>query len=443
MIPVPLSASPFAKKGIGTDVAKRKEEIEGEGPTKRLKKDGSTLSEETKELVLHAAIDVLAQFHGMGEAVVIGSALTKALMAEPSVAELVNEIKVAFGGKGWMKSVLTRDGTIECIEIQEREPAYRLSICEIPIDLTKFQKAEHNEDFALPAEAIFHARKVLRRCMEVLKEKHAAGEEYCTGSALRTSLSPECDASVEAVAKAGSKSKGWIKLLLAQEPSIERVEVEGRGEPCYRLLDPLAEVKVTAKLKVKKTQEGLTGGYAAKGMGWGSGMMGKMGKGYGMGMMGRMMAGMGCGLGMMGKMGLMAGMAKGFATPALQYDMKGSGKVKGNSKGKNLSEKRSDDTKGASQERASVAEVPPDLALERLTVLSTLREALENMQAETGFVTGSKLSQVATNSCPAEANKIKIALQGKGWVKKLLASDPSIELVTGTGFDEPCYRLVT
>jgi len=207
MIRVPLSASPFAKTGIGTEVAKRKEEIEGEGPTKRLKKDGSTLSEETKELVFHAAVDVLAQYHELGEAFVIGSALTKALMAEPSVADLVNEVKVAFGGKGWMKSVLTRDGTIECIEIQEREPAYRLSICEIPIDLTKFRKVEHNEDFALPAETIFHARKVLRRCMEVLKEKHAAGEEYCTGSALRTSLSPECDASAEAVAKAGSSRR--------------------------------------------------------------------------------------------------------------------------------------------------------------------------------------------------------------------------------------------
>ena len=32
------------------------------------------------------------------------------------------------------------------------------------------------------------------------------------------------------------KSKGWLKRLLATEPSIEMGILDGKDEPCYRLL---------------------------------------------------------------------------------------------------------------------------------------------------------------------------------------------------------------
>jgi len=449
------------------------------------------ITEESRGMVVQAIIDVLQQFHELGEGAIEGSRISKSLLAEPSVAELALGVKADLGGKGWMRKLVAGCTDIEYIDVQDREPCFRLAaLSGDPIELKSSEKEA--EEFNLPDELHEQAAKVIVRAVEILTEAAEAGEGFVAGSVIRNNLGAEFREISHAISEALGKQKGWLKKLLLTEPSIEQAQETGKGEPCFRLV---GVEPARGAARVPKTITANKGKSLGKGkdkapmfMEKGKGKMPRFmekgkgqfmdakGKGW---MLGASMKGMYdpysdpyCdpysfaygGMDPYFTPGASKGYGKMFdpyGPPPLQYGAFG-GRAKGChqefTKGCKGKSKGASKTKGAKPQRSPaelaeggllvgqktmVMELPDECAAEGARVSQVVRGALLTMQDENGgYVEGNKLSKFATQQDPDSTAAVKKAFLGKGWLKKLLSADPDVEQVTVEGKDEPCFRLM-
>merc|ERR1712070_779051 len=99
-------------------------------------------------------------------------------------------------------------------------------------------------------------------------------------------------------------------------------------------------------------------------------------------------------------------------------------------------------SKKKKHEKPNVTGLPEEFSVEGSAVCDVVRAALLDVQLEPGYMTGSNLNAIVAKQAPDAATLVKKAFKGKGWLKKLLAADPSIEEVNIEGKNEPCFKFI-
>merc|ERR1740121_770924 len=197
-----------------------------------------------------------------------GSALSKELV--DSYPDLVTKAKEVYRykqSKGWLRKVIDKDPSIVQVAVEGLgEPCWALaSIAHTLKDLKappKEPKPERLQDRASLAtlggeesgEGDARPRKgqpltpdeVLEKlgmedftnlcnvAVQCLQKCVAAGQEYIEGGKLSELIRAQANDLVDR-SKTALGNKGWLKHVLQSEPRICRVEVQGRGEPCWSL----------------------------------------------------------------------------------------------------------------------------------------------------------------------------------------------------------------
>lgn len=358
-------------------------------PAKRARAGGngsslfSAVDEEIdKAKLLSAILTILTNAASQGTDIVAGSAIMKELTADTSLSPAVVSARAAYGGKGWLRKMLSEDANFELVE--GAEPMFRLadpSMRKASIGQKPKAKAAVKRESGVREDVDFDdiedgvpAGVIIQHAIVFLAEADAAGKPYVQAAEILKSLGPELRDSVKAVqthciTKLGPQAqKSWLKLLLKTEPSIELVR-----EGCYRILGA-------------QTPLSRTGG---------------------------------------------AGIAPASMAAAAPVEASSS----------------------------EVVAIPPELEEEAGQILESVRSLLQAADMEgQGFLTGAALSQTLSQQAelaplvsavkeglarsPAVLSTRTAERPHKGWLKKVLSTDASIELVQPEGLDEPCFRLV-
>jgi hypothetical protein len=445
----------------------------------------SDCPQEVKDGLVLAVQTILMGFHGEGQEVIPGSIIAKSLGADPSTKQMIDVVKPAYGNKGWLSKFLAEIPDIEDVPMVNagKDPQYRIrgtSTGTPQFTTLQLQKGfvDHaNEEVVFPAEVVDQVAAVTQRAMEILAEADSKGQGYLCSSMIRLTM-PELKDSIQAIGNVmPKKQKGILGKILSQEASIEKVEVDGHDEPCYRLVgttNPLVGKQPKERKPPNKGGggKGASGGgkSGAKG-GWG----GKGGKGdfgawaadmaYMMDFVSQSGMANGAWAGQMASMMEVvagAGGKGGHSSWSPQNKSEHGGKdkssmAKGGQKGMNkgsiMPAKGAAGGKGKSgfgdgddefaRLKDQVTQLPPQFAMEGYMVLSAVHSALSRLQVHTGSVACSVLSNILTQEQPAAVNTVKQAFKGKGWLRKFLGAEPSIETILLAGKDEPYFRLAT
>lgn len=406
-----------------------------------------------------------------------GGRLVQGLQNRGHLKPLIDEAKTALGGKGWLKKLLEGEAGIELVAELINEPTFRLtggrySKASLP---TRPPPAK-----AIPADAQEICQQLVESACAALEQAELG---YLAGHMLVKHLSEDMPAEVEVARKAlGSNGgKGWLKALVAQTDLIEQIEVFDKGEPCYKLPGFEVEgsqaaaaphVRAAAAPQVRNMGKGGSGGKgkalarfgreayvgpsrpagpAVAAMGAMGGMGGKgtdmsgmeaFGKMCMQAMMQQSMMAMGGGgmnfMSLMGGGGMDNGGSRS-SMPQVNRSAKGgkngvnSGKG-GNGGAKNASAPANQRGQGPTKMTAHVQEA-------LVVLVAAAIVAVSELMGDEGAVQGNQLSKRLVEEYPDAAQLVKEHFGGKGWVKKLVAMEPSLECVTVPGKDEPCYRL--
>lgn len=338
---------------------------------------------------------------------------------------------------------------------------------------------------------------LIRIALTTLQQAKEEAEDFVEGNRISKVLHLEAADLVPAVRDALGK-KGWLKKLFAREPAIEQVLVQGKDEPCFRLSDfpPMPEhvgpsepsdVSNVAKA-LARSKKPAVASSAGKGSGKAAsaqsrtmqqaeqGWPGKAGKGaaafggfggydpfgflnyggkaafqamweakgkaafagaYGKAGAWPPMWGMpgGGGGGPPGKSGGAASASGGKGSQGSYSANPGGGK------GANSGGGKAAGAKGSAAAPAKSLTLSDADSWSAQRVLQVVIETLQQHWDSDGWMEGNRLRKAAMEVDPESVNKVKASLNGKGWLKKLLASEPTIECGQLAGKDEPCYRM--
>eukprot|EP00930_Biecheleria_cincta_P007271 TRINITY_DN108472_c0_g1_i1.p1 TRINITY_DN108472_c0_g1~~TRINITY_DN108472_c0_g1_i1.p1 ORF type:complete len:460 (+),score=86.98 TRINITY_DN108472_c0_g1_i1:92-1471(+) len=257
-------------------------------------------------------------------------------------------------------------------------------------------------------------------CQDVIELAHAflEGEEFLPGSKLSAILSESAAPQVETakLSLGGKNGKGWLKALLASDPRIQFVQIPGVDEPCYSVTG--SSVTIKQQRQVSRAQPPLAkppvgrppahllqappaphGSKVFKPTKFGQSLQPAV-------PLPRRLPNL--------VQPLKLGQAMQKATPAHWKLMQSSPQPR--------------------QEPAMELELPED-AYELIALAQDLLQAEE-------YLPGSRLSKHLQEHSASQVESTKAALGGKGWLKKLFACVPGIELVQIEGVDEPCFSIV-
>jgi len=260
-------------------------------------------------------------------------------------------------------------------------------------------------------------QEVVDAIIAILTED-SGNKGYTMGSMISKALSSSQEIKDSAeTTKQAYGGKGWLVRLLEGEPQVQRVTIPGRDEPCFQL----AIMSGAHDLYV--------GGPPAP---------------------------------------------QGGPRDALSRAMLGDGDAAGEAKGKNKNASKGcfncgsedhlardcplprDEARGGRPPRESNPNARPPMAEDIVSVMPTadapvplpveLHEPAASLVMkctelldDVPYMEGNRISKVLMDEFPAESQRVKTALDNKGWLKKLLSGEPGINQVVVAGRDEPCY----
>jgi len=462
----------------------------GQPPAKRLRESPpvEALEEGTRAQLTRFIVAAL-QESGVKDGVFVeGSRLSQMLMASEEMRALVAKAKEAYAGKGWLVKLLSTEPAIRRVAPEGKdEPCFQLAE---GADLASAGQTETMLDFGLPpaeklasrrqpkgnslpsgtvlqvvppgkaaelpAELQEAAAALVQRAIEALSQAALEDGNGClAGNTLSRILLDEM-ADVSRPVRESLGNKGWLKKLLASEEQIQQVVVQGKygmivDEPCYRLtsagagtvytgLEAQAGQEPTApKFKMTRTS------FAAAPVG-GKAMTSKGGWNFGKGKVQ---------IASPHYMGLPFALAKGKPYGAMAWTGKGvsrSGLFKVPGVAKGLAKAAASPSEGGGKgAEKSIEEMPLEVQQSVAVLQESARLQLQTSDiAVQGYVQGNKLSTLLSELQPDAVAAVKPFLsvggrsgpRHKGWLKRLLADVPGVEMVSVDGIDEPCYSYV-
>eukprot|EP00931_Biecheleriopsis_adriatica_P015079 TRINITY_DN11737_c3_g1_i1.p1 TRINITY_DN11737_c3_g1~~TRINITY_DN11737_c3_g1_i1.p1 ORF type:complete len:410 (-),score=95.68 TRINITY_DN11737_c3_g1_i1:58-1287(-) len=398
-------------------------------------------TQQHKEELLTLTGEVLAT-----EQYVAGSVICQHL--SEIAPESVGIVKASLGGKGWLKKLLIGVNDIQQVHINGvDEPCFSSlgdALDKSLIDTSRSAakgkgkgkgKAKGGVSPAFSAKGGELGRQPPHMAAvragggdssELLSSviyEVLGGVEYLSGSKLTKELGDRA-ADLVNVVKASLGGKGWLKKFLASDAAVQLVEVPGVDEPCFALSGqpPSARLPLRGPKLAATRMPGagppavpLNGRFALASH--------------------RPLGGKGA-----------------TASQVLAAAI--------------LAKKRGGEQAGADvakpAKRQRVESIPASFPQEKVEVIiATAVEILSNIEiqpgaqprnVEGGFLEGSKLSTLLKEQAKSEVDDLMEEWQtefgkdrdgrvGKGWMKLLLAKEPSITMIRVDGLDEPCFSL--
>uniref|UniRef100_A0A7S1MMK4 Uncharacterized protein n=1 Tax=Alexandrium catenella TaxID=2925 RepID=A0A7S1MMK4_ALECA len=199
--------------------------------------------------IIEAACQILAAVPEFME----GNKLSQALKEQ--YPDVVEKTKAAMGGKGWLKKVLEKDPRIvlvkvhglcePCYSLYEkcgggtvefvREPAVRRErVPPASAEGRPLRQPTPTGQDVMEKVSQEDSAELFTSAVAILEASGAGMTGFLEGSKLAEKMKAMTPAVVDRVKT--TLRKGWLKAVLELEPRIQAVEVEGRNEPCYRLI---------------------------------------------------------------------------------------------------------------------------------------------------------------------------------------------------------------
>lgn len=269
----------------------------------------------------------------------------------------------------------------------------------------------------------------------VIELAHAflQGEEYLPGSKLSRLLTESAALEVESIKSSlGSKNgKGWLKALLPTDPRIQLVQIPSVDEPCFSVGGSASPAKLQRQLHPSRTPVAKTHAAVSPPVRPMHALPGPMkGKVFkpaslaGKGMFGK------------GKPSNLGHVLQPAVPIPRRLPYSAQQASFGHAKQPALPPPRRLMQSAPERRQDSATEFPlPEDAHELIALANDLLQAEE-------YLPGSKLSKLLQDHAPILAENARLALGGKGWLKRLFAADRSIQLVQVEGVDEPCFAIV-
>eukprot|EP00929_Paragymnodinium_shiwhaense_P005289 TRINITY_DN10701_c0_g1_i2.p1 TRINITY_DN10701_c0_g1~~TRINITY_DN10701_c0_g1_i2.p1 ORF type:complete len:841 (+),score=241.97 TRINITY_DN10701_c0_g1_i2:78-2600(+) len=385
--------------------------------------DARAMAAEKRQFLAEAAVAQLAASGASGDCFMEGGQLLQALCENPLTTRLAREAKEAFGGKGWLRSLLSSSPSVECLRKcgGKDDYCYRLRTGPSRIPLVSRSSLVAVADGAPSAGRVGDAssspqldaakRSLLQRTEEVLA---SSSERYLTGAFLSKSLTGDMKSAVFSVREALG-GKGWLKKLLAASEVVQRVAITGRDEPCYAL----------------KTAPMLPGGAAAAAA---------------------------AALEDVEQSSEHSSLEEAGQPGALEEGEAAAEPLGGGASAEEgalkTEEVASSDLAAllpaAQQQQQQLEAIMPAAAADSVQLLPEqvaiqqhlLQKAIELLcSASCGYMAGSVLSVMLSRSAPEEVENLKTAYGGKGWLKKMIATEPAIEQIELPSKAEPAYKM--